>query len=82
MESFPLESGVWQQLGNQWVGYQGVCLDPTTGGGVRTTLGSPSEFLHAITKLHRQKALPSQRPIAILETSSELKKTSFSLNLI
>lgn len=40
MESFPSESGVWQQLGNQWVDYQGVCSDPTTGSRVGTIPGA------------------------------------------
>lgn len=40
MESFPSQSGVWQQLGNQWVDYQGVCSDPTTGGRVGTIPGA------------------------------------------
>lgn len=78
MESFPPESRDWQELGNQWVGCQGVCLDPATGD--PTTRGShwiPQDL--TLSPAVQTNALPSTRPILMLETSSEFKKTSFSL---
>lgn len=58
MGSFPFESGVWLQLGNQGVGCKGVCLDVTTAGtqtgGNHPWLPLDSLGLNTTAKPHRQ----------------------------
>lgn len=67
MGSFPSESGIWQQLPNQWVGFQGVYSNPTTGGTGWEPFLAPTEFLSTEhnTKLHRQTNVQAKHPFLL-----------------
>lgn len=76
MESFPPESRDWQALGNQWVGCQGVCLDPTTGD---PTSVAPTEFLRTwrCHQQYRQMHCQAQSLFSCLRLHPSLKRRPF-----